>query len=235
MLSRLFRRSDLNTLQPAEDLVVIGDVHGRVDLLTRALESVGDRRCICLGDYVDRGPDSAAVLTLLHNLPDVVCLTGNHEAMMLAFLDAPNETGPRWLRAGGDDTLNSFGIKPPQDGEDPVPARNALAEAMGADMIQWLRALPAFWISGNIAMLHAGADPDMPIEKQAQDTLIWGHRHFGRRRPDGMWIIHGHTVVARPQIRQNRISIDTGAYLTGRLTVATLRSGSVYFDTIQDL
>ena len=111
--------------------------------------------------------------------------------------------------------------------------RDALAEAMGADMIAWLARLPSLWQSGNVAVVHAGADPDRPMDQQLDHTLHWGHHAFFKRpRTDGTWIVHGHTIVANPQARDGRISIDTGAYASGRLTGVRIEGGEAYAETV---
>lgn len=71
---------------PDQPLFVIGDLHGRADLLDKLLDQARDgEQIICVGDYVDRGENSADVLARLHETPDILCLKGNHEDMLLAF------------------------------------------------------------------------------------------------------------------------------------------------------
>ncbi|MEQ3748532.1 MAG: metallophosphoesterase family protein [Celeribacter sp.] len=223
----------------------MGDIHGRADLLDRLLEKLHqqappDARLICVGDYVDRGEESARTLRDLHALtqqhPDhVICLMGNHEEMLLNFLDAPAQAGPSWLRHGGLQTLASFGLPAPAPGSSgatPDTAawedlRDRLRAALGPDLETWLRALPLRWSSGNVTVVHAGADPALPLEAQPAQALLWGHRDFTTTpRSDGHWVLHGHTITDAPQVQAGRIAIDTGAYATGRLTAALLEPGS---------
>ena len=104
-------------LMPEQSISIIGDIHGRDDLLSRMVELLDKEQLdhwVFVGDYVDRGPTSAEVLTRLMT-PEgaggqVICLMGNHEKMMLDFLDHPIERGRRWLRNGGDRTMESFGV-----------------------------------------------------------------------------------------------------------------------------
>lgn len=212
-----------------------GDIHGRADLLARALARTGPP-LICVGDYIDRGPDSATVLRTLATRPDVTCLMGNHEAMLLAFFEAPDREGPRWLRNGGVETLASFGISPAPDPRSPAAlatTAEALRVAMGDALLDWLRGLPSLWQSGNVAVVHAGADPARPLDAQTPETLHWGHPSFpGRRRRDGVWIVRGHVIVPEPHAADGVVSIDTGAWATDRLTVTTIApDGTIRFET----
>jgi serine/threonine protein phosphatase 1 len=123
-VSAAVQRAKLDRPLPGVDTYVVGDVHGRADLLERVLEAIDadigqirarNPQLVFVGDYIDRGPDSAAVLRrmleLSTELPNnVTCLLGNHERMMLDFLVDPVSRGPRWLRSGGTSTLESFGL-----------------------------------------------------------------------------------------------------------------------------
>ncbi|MFT4150928.1 MAG: metallophosphoesterase [Paracoccaceae bacterium] len=220
-------------IAPAEPLCLVGDLHGRSDLLKRFL-SLRDHhfpghRIVFLGDAVDRGHDSAGVLDLLRaqqaREPSTLCLAGNHEAMLLQFMDDPaGDQGRRWLAHGGLDTLASFGLRGvPQDGAAREAARDALRAAMGAVTEDWLRNLPRFWQSGNLVAVHAALDPALPPEAQDEQPMLWGHRDFGRKpRPDGLWVAHGHVIVEKAFARQGRIALDTGAYATGMLSYALI-------------
>jgi len=152
--------------------------------------------------------------------------------MLLKFLEDPAGSGPRWLQYGGLQTLASFGVGASIRNTDAAleTARNELAEAMGAPLLTWLRTLPTLWQTGNVAVVHAGADPAQPLEAQPPRVLKWGHREFDRQpRQDGVWVLHGHTIVARPEAANGRIAIDTGGYATGRLSAAYVSPGSVRF------
>lgn len=224
-------------LAPDGPVAVIGDVHGRDDLLGRLLERLAaeapDHTVVLVGDLVDRGEQSAAVLRRLMGREDLVVLRGNHEAMCLDFLDQPERKGAQWLRNGGLQTLASFGVGGLGISPGPEALRAAsgrLAQAMGREMIGWMQALPTLWQSGNVAVVHAGADPALPLEEQEEATLLWGHPRFGEvARRDGLWVVHGHTILPEPVAAGGRIGVDTGAYATGRLTVALIRPGGVSF------
>jgi len=214
---------------------VIGDIHGCLPQLQDLMSRLDpDVLTVCVGDYVDRGINSAGVLQWLHDHPHIICLRGNHEDMMQGFLDAPERKGPRWLKYGGVQTLESFDILHVTDtspADTLVKARDALVAAMGPDLLDWFGAMPTRHLSGNVAIVHAGADPRVPMDKQADKTLIWGHRAFETQpRPDGIWVIYGHTIMVEPDICDGRIGIDTGAYASGQLTAICLDpSGSYRF------
>ena len=227
--------------KPEEKLQIIGDIHGSFDLL----EALGKHldpaaQTVFVGDYIDRGLASADVLRVLHGVQTthssrVVCLMGNHERMLLDFLEAPEKGGKAWLRHGGLETLASYGIT----GKFPIGStealrvvRDALEAAMGPLLIDWLANLPTIFVSGNVAVTHGGADPDKPLPEQTPRDLLWGHPKFASRsRSDGIWVAHGHTIVPEPVARSGRISIDTGAYATGRLTAAVVEDESIRFLT----
>lgn len=217
---------------------MVGDIHGRLDLLEALLaQIVPDAPLVFVGDYIDRGEQSAQVLRRVQEMDQAraraICLIGNHEDMLLKFLDDPVGRGRRWLRFGGLQTLSSFGIGPVAETSPPQAleqAGEALAERMGAALIAWLRALPTSWQSGNVAVVHAGADPQLPLESQDPQALKWGHPAFRKTpRRDGIWVVHGHTIVDQPHAEAGRIAIDTGAFATGRLTAARIAPGELRF------
>lgn len=206
--------------------VAIGDVHGRADLLESLLDKLAkdapDAQLLFVGDYIDRGEESAQVLRRIMQLDDAICLMGNHERMCLDFIEHPEEKGPRWMRNGGLQTVASFGVSGSPN--DLVPLRDAMVAEMGEDMLAWLKALKLWHKNGNVYAVHAAAHPEEPIDGQGEKPLIWGHSLFRKQpRIDGQWVVHGHTIVDTPTVSQGVVSIDTGAYATGRLTAA-------YFD-----
>jgi len=211
-------------------------VHGQFELLQALLEQLDPGLPVVFaGDYIDRGGNSASVLRFLAERDQYTCLMGNHEAMLLDFLDDPCSGAAAWLRHGGLQTLSSFEISAPEadlSRAGLMELRGRLAEAMGDGLIGWLRALPLWHRNGNVAVVHAGADPAQPVEGQVPRHLLWGHPDFTRkRRADAVWVVHGHTIVLRPEARQGRISIDTGAYASGCLSAAVIAQGAVEFKT----
>ena len=237
--------------QPRSEGLVyaVGDIHGRRDLLEPLFEklvqdAIGEEArhgaarppVVFLGDMVDRGPDTRGTLEFLDAIrerPEIetIFLRGNHEEMLLQFLADP-VTHRRWLLHGGYETLESYGLGRVGDLEDPGElARIAgdLKAAMGPH-VDLLEACATWYEDGNLAFVHAGADPDLPVQMQSDETLIWGCEAFERkRRRDGAWVVHGHTIVEKPVIRHNRIPIDTGAYLTGVLTALKARGTELDF------
>lgn len=219
---------------PKAPLCVIGDVHGCLPLLEQMLARVPqDHRVILTGDYVDRGEQSAGVLRYLSARPDLTCLMGNHEDMLLCFLQNPAGEGGRWIRNGGLQTLASFGIcgARPQMSEDELRScRNRLQAAMGEELVAWIAGLETSVLSGTVLVAHAGADPSAAADEQQDDTLLWGHREFFRTpRRDGVWVVHGHTIVSKPAAERGRIAVDTGAYATGTLSAVCLDGGAPRF------
>lgn len=216
---------------PARRAYVVGDIHGRLDLLHLMLARISEHGqgesadLVFVGDYVDRGPDSAGVIALLRSLGnDVTCLMGNHERMMLDFLDDPLRNGPLWLANGGDETLASFSVHYHGGGDKATRLRaqaDALRTAMPAGTEAWLRGLPLYWQSGTLIAVHALTNPALPMAEQHEETLLWA-RPGAKLRPrdDGAWVVHGHTVVPEPRSARGHVAIDTGAVRSGVLTAA---------------
>lgn len=233
---------------PEHQTYIIGDIHGRADLLELMLELIdahiggtaaGDPKLVFVGDYIDLGPDSAVVLARMRELqetfPDnVTCLMGNHERMMLDFLADPTTRGPRWMRAGAAETMRSFGVATADLEESPEydafpAAAHSLRRRLPKETLKWLENLPLSWSSGNLWAVHAGADPGHDMDEQSARVLLWGHPEFDSGpRGDDVWIAHGHTEMAAPSVSDGRIGLDTGAWRTGRLTSCALRPDGRY-------
>lgn len=231
-----------NRPRPEFTTYVVGDLHGRADLLERALDRIDEHvghtgarnpQVVFVGDYIDHGPDSAAVLTrvweLSKELPaNVTCLMGNHERMLLDFMADPATRGPRWLRSGARATLDSFGLHTSQlaPGCAPELFRQEAAELrdhMAPELLDWIERLPLSWHSGNLWVVHAGADPQHAMDGQSARVLLWGHPEFGSRpRFDGTWVVHGHTPAQTHVLEEGRICVDTGAWETGLLCTAAI-------------
>lgn len=245
--AKFFRKAPAQTfdapIRPDVPFFAVGDVHGCDLLLERLLKKLDslahpEALLVMTGDYVDRGTDTARTLHRLCVMSRAAgelmhCIMGNHEKMLLDTLDDPVRHGARWLRYGGLQTLASYGIKAlghDRQDQDWIDMRDELAEKMGEETIMWLRGLPLSWRTGNVVVVHAGADPAQPINAQERANLLWGHPDFSRKpREDGLWIVHGHTVVESPAAEAGRISTDTGAYATGVLTAALVEQDGVTF------
>ena len=165
---------------------------------------------------------------------DTFCLRGNHEEMMMEFLEAPAEGGAHWLHKGGQQTLESFGVPMPGPTDAEIrAAADALRRAMGDDLLEWLYARPLMYRNGNVVVVHAAMDPDRPVGDQLHRHLTWGHPDFLKtRRRDGLWVVHGHTVIKPAAARNGRISVDTGAFAGGSLTLAYIAPGAVRFMSV---
>jgi len=225
-------------------LYVIGDIHGRLDLLESLIAAIqsdyaergGSAQTITLGDYVDRGPDSRGVIELLATNPfptPYVALKGNHEEFVENFLVDPTVI-QHWARLGGVETLASFGVRL----GDPAVLDNAktaaanLAEALTETHREFFRSLRLSYTVGSYFFCHAGVRPGVALDNQSKDDLLWIRDAFLNSRADfGKRVVHGHTPVSEPEILANRINIDTGAFATGRLTCIVLENGNYRFLT----
>lgn len=197
----------------------IGDIHGCLDKLIRLMAlcyaDAGERpaKFIFVGDYIDRGPDSQGVVEYLNALQkdrpdDVICLMGNHEDMLLAAIDAP-DWEENWLRNGGLQTLQSYGV--------------ATVANIPHDHIDWMRNLPKFHDDGLRFFVHAGIHPSRPLDRQDEHDFLWIREPFFASTKDfGRLIVHGHTPLktGRPDIHPNRLNLDTAAVYGGPLTAA---------------
>lgn len=200
----------------------IGDIHGRLDLLSMAAQAIDkfleDRDAkgvvVCLGDYVDRGPDSRGVVEFLMQAErngSLICLKGNHEEMMLQALTTGDMD--RWLATGGAATLASYG-------DDGVPE----------DHLAWLSDLPTISQWGGRIFVHAGLMPGVALEDQKDEWRLWIRDRFLFAEEEfAGWphIVHGHTPIhrgkpdlAEPELLPWRSNLDTGAFHTGVLAVA---------------
>jgi serine/threonine protein phosphatase 1 len=219
----------------------VGDVHGRLDLLQAMDRLIADdiaatrpeRPTICyLGDYIDRGPHSAEVLSHLagkaDGAPARVFLKGNHEDRMLDFFDAPARYGPPWMEHGGIEALASYGLT---TGREPADGnwgrlRDQLQARLPAAHLDFLRALRLAFVWRSYVFVHAGLNPERPIHAQDPYDLMWIKEPF--LSSTWVWshrVVHGHVLGPEPVFRDNRIGIDTGASRFGRLTCLVVSDG----------
>lgn len=217
-----------------ERLYVIGDIHGcyelwldlldRIENHARALPEGPAPQLILLGDMIDRGPGSKKVLRVAYETQrlntDLIVLLGNHELMMLDALARRKGALDGWLRAGGQETLRSFGIEPPFNSKEVV---TALREAIPAEWVDWLRQLPLSIRSGDYFFCHAGVRPGVAIKRQLPRDLLWIRDDFVNDAGEhGVVVVHGHSVCRSVEVRHNRIGVDTGAYTSGELSAVYL-------------
>ncbi len=207
-------------------LYAIGDVHGHCDLLLDLIDKIHvwhkanaqarPAHLITLGDYVDRGPKSRQVIEyLMEGVPGFekrIHLKGNHEANMIdAIRGESRDEWARWEYDGGLTTLESYDYF---DGGI-IPAIH----------VDWLERLPLYYVHGAFCFVHAGILPGRPLEEQRELDLLWIREQFlSSRRDHGHRVIHGHTITSRPEpeVKKNRIGIDTGAYQSGCLSAVGL-------------
>lgn len=230
-------------IDPSEYAAIyaIGDVHGCLDALLELEDIIrndatkvdGRKLIVMLGDYVDRGPKSSAVLYhLTASAPagfDRVCLRGNHDDAFLAFIDA-DPSGDWVLDHGADTTFASYGV----DVQDFGPGvnrhllREALRAAIPASHIEFLQTLPVLLTIGSDIFAHAGIRPGRPLSEQTDDDLMWIRRSFLDLGPGlPVRVFHGHTPMREAHVGPDRVSLDTHCYRTGRLTAARLQAGAV--------
>ena len=215
----------------------VGDIHGCDDRLA-ALHAAIAADLVCrpvaaplllhIGDYVDRGPDSAGVVARLLAGPpvaglEVVNLMGNHERTMLDALGGDRAAGTDWLVQGGREALASWGI-------DPDGPREAWAEGVPAVHLAFLRGLALRHAEGGYLFVHAGIRPGVALAAQVAEDLLRIRQPFlYSEQAFGAVVVHGHTPVKAPVVRANRIAIDTGAVFGGPLTAVVLEGETVGF------
>ncbi len=236
MLGKLFEKKGSKgaaQIRTGMRIYAIGDVHGCSGILDDLLQIIAEdaentkHRLIFLGDYVDRGPDTKGVLDQLVELqktaPDTVFLKGNHEALMLEFLAAPDAT-ERWLDWGGDETLQSYGIKPILGRRNEDLATDLKAQ-MPAEHLSFLNNLTLTHQEGDYLFVHAGLRPGIALDDQKEEDLLWIRKKFHKmsvsERPNQI-VVHGHQPVEKPVDVGWRIDVDTGACWSGRLTAVAL-------------
>lgn len=214
-------------------LYAIGDVHGcLLELLDIESQIVadsaryeGEKWIVMLGDYVDRGPQSAQVIDhLLQPSPAGFrrfCLVGNHETMMLEFLDGLLDLA--WLDQGGLETLQSYGARFTDPAELAEAGPEATWPRIPVAHIRFLRELPICLTLPGWVFVHAGIRPGVTLEEQTDEDLVWIREPFlSAPLPGGLRVVHGHTPAREPIITPHRVCLDTQCFLTGRLTAARI-------------
>jgi serine/threonine protein phosphatase 1 len=221
----------------------IGDIHGRADLLDGVFERIDSDLAtnpyslgieVFLGDYIDRGPASREVIDRLvarNRTYRAVFLKGNHETLLTGFAINPPILED-WQRLGGFETLMSYGIAPEINPNAHTQAKlaAAFAQVLPDSHRQFFGHLKSSFTCGDFFFVHAGVRPGIPLSKQRDEDLLWIRRDFLLCEDEfSKIIVHGHTPVVEPDIRPNRINIDTGAYATGRLTCLKLEDDRIDF------
>lgn len=230
---------------------VIGDVHGCLSLLDQLLAQIADDHAarpaakgliVLLGDLIDRGPDSAGVIRRLRefDLPGfrMAALIGNHEEVLLKILGGDPKAVDGWLRFGGSETLQSYGLDPrPLDTLSPAGAQRRIAAVVPQEDRRFLEGLADSMRFGDYLFVHAGIRPGVPPDQQSLRDLRWIREPFlNDTRDHGMIVVHGHTISEAVEEVGSRIGIDTGAYATGRLTALGIDGDQRWLiDTIDGL
>jgi len=242
MLSR-FLQSSKPSVPPGQRVYAIGDIHGRIDLLDQLLAMLqaddaerddADTVLVFLGDLIDRGAGSRQVVTRVRTGVDwakTITLMGNHEAIMLDILDGRSEMLDQWLRFGGIETLESWGV-PGRLAEEGTrdDLLGALREAVAPEERAWLGRMRTSLRIGDYYFVHAGIRPTVALDKQVDDDRLWIREEFlDSRKKHGAMIVHGHSISHDVEQRPNRIGLDTGAYITGKLTAIGLQGRDRWF------
>lgn len=216
---------------------VVGDIHGRLDLLDRLLGDIQreiaespprQTLLVFLGDLIDRGPNSAQVIERLRNYRAdgirTVFLLGNHEEVLLRILDGDTSLIESWLRFGGAECLKSYAVDPRHVADlSDEAAIEEIRHAIPATHQEFLRSFVDTCRFGDYLFVHAGIRPGVPIDRQLQSDLRWIREPFLFDETDhGCVVVHGHTISPMVEERANRIGIDTGAYRTGVLTALAI-------------
>jgi serine/threonine protein phosphatase 1 len=222
-------------------IYAISDIHGCADLLQqmftvidRDLANAKSIRAIhvFLGDYIDRGPQSSQTIDLLINRSrdhESIFLKGNHEAFLFDVLKDPTQL-QGWKLYGGLQTLVSYGLTPslnPDEAEQAELIRE-LDDRIPLYQRRFFNSLRLRFVCGDFFFVHAGVRPGIPLPQQKEEDLLWIREEFLESEERfSKYIVHGHTPVREPDIRPNRINIDTGAYATGNLTLLSIQGDSV--------
>jgi serine/threonine protein phosphatase 1 len=229
----------LAELPVGQRVYAVGDIHGRLDLFRALVDAIeaDDAECgraeslvVLLGDLVDRGPDSKGVIDLARDWQGrrpVRILFGNHEEMFMRSL-SDIEMFRHFLRHGGRETVLSYGVDPARFAQATLEeAQDLMREAVPAQDIAFIKSFEGMIRAGDYLFVHAGIDPRLPLEEQRERDLRWIREPFlSYAEPHGVVVVHGHTICEAVEDCGNRIGIDTGAFMTGRLTALVLEGSS---------
>jgi serine/threonine protein phosphatase 1 len=250
-LKQLFARSagaPAPALPAGQRVYAVGDIHGRRDLFEMLVEAIenddaaagtAETTVVLLGDLVDRGADSAGVIALARQWQTrrrVRILGGNHEEMFVRSFDEL-EMFRHFLRHGGRDTVLSYGVdRGVFAAADLEQAQQLMRERVPPEDIAFLRSFEEMITIGDYLFVHAGIDPRVPLDAQRPQDLRWIREPFlSHPGSHGPVVVHGHTITEEPEDCGNRIGIDTGAFMSGRLTALVLEeAGRRYIEAFED-
>ena len=208
VVKKVLAKTKRKVLKP---IYAVGDIHGNFDALAEMLKKIPKGgKIVFLGDYVDRGPDSYKVVEMMMRLskkPNVICLKGNHEQMMVNY--AKGKGKQHFLFNGGIKTINSY--------------KKAEVEVFPKKHIQWMESLPLYYETPKYIFVHAGIIYGKPLASQSESTLLWVRYSFIKNKSKSdKKVVFGHTIFSKPYVRHNKIGIDTGAGWGDRLTCVML-------------
>ena len=223
-------------IAPETVLYAIGDIHGRCDLLAditaKIAADAAQRRArrrvvIYLGDYVSRGIDSRRVIDMLMQAPpddcEQVTLRGNHEDLLLRYLDGDMDAGRHWFDYDGQDTLADYGVeigdRRQRDKASMIMLRDRFEAALPLSHLEFFRSTRTSYPAAGYFFVHGGVRPGVPLELQEPHDCMWIRDAFlNSPAQHGAVVVHGHSISEQPEVRSNRVGIDTGAYRSGVLT-----------------
>lgn len=237
--AKMFRRDAAEKPRPSvpegERFYVIGDIHGRCDLLDELIAAIDadlndagdiDATIVFLGDLIDRGPESARVIDTAQQWGErrkVRYIAGNHEEMFLESFD-DREMLRHFLKHGGKETVLSYGIKKKRYNELTMKElQKEMHELVPAQHRTFIEEMEDIIFAGDYVFVHAGVNPKRSMEEQKQSDLRWIRERFLKHRePFSHVVVHGHTIFEEIEHTDHRIGIDTGAFRTGTLTALVL-------------
>lgn len=243
-LVRRLSRAPQPQIPACQRVYAVGDIHGRLDLLNRILAEIEDDEAargqlqttiVFLGDLVNRGPESCGVVDRLLHLsrtrPATRFLKGNHEQVLLRAATGDAKATRFLVRIGGRSTLLSYGITEAEYGDlDYSGLAARFAAIVPPEHVEFLASFDDYLEIGDYLFVHAGLRPGVPLDEQSPDDLRWIRNEFlDHRSSFGKVVVHGHSITEEVEVRHNRIGIDTGAYLSGRLTAIGLEGGERWF------
>ena len=249
MLRKLFKSKDPATapapfkaaVPAGERIYAVGDIHGRLDLLDRLLAMIdadnrvrgpSQVRLIFLGDLIDRGPDSKAVVERLMDVkarhPLTHILMGNHEEVFLQALRGDSAGALRYaIRIGADATIQSYGVTGQEYLRADIDQLLELSRSrVPQEHLDFMASFEDMVFAGDYVFVHAGVRPDKPLDRQKVNDLRWIRDDFlGYRGKLEKIVVHGHSIAEEVEITPHRIGIDTGAYASGVLTAMGFEGG----------
>lgn len=224
------------SLPAGHRIYAIGDIHGRLDLFEQLIQLIrrdtearpgAVTHLIILGDFINRGPSSKALIEIFKRAadwPNLVVLRGNHEDALIQAAHGNRQAMTFWIKHGGRSTLKSFGADVPRSFSEPDEIQRLIERFIPVATIMWLASRPLDFRLGDYYFVHAGIQPGVALDQQTMSDKLWIREPFLSSEADhGVIVVHGHSAEpAGVQLRPNRIGVDTGAWTTGDLSAVGL-------------